>query len=284
MNNHSDMMGGGIYVYDGSVTLTNSILIGNTAPSWPDCAGVYSKGHNLFGISCIGTYTRWSSTDIYGSANQPIPMSRIFASGLVMDPATGQWHYPLKIGSRAIDAGNTATPGTGSNTCAATDQLGKARPQGAYCDMGAVEYLFNVSPPEPLIVTYTAGNSTFLPGTLGCSGNDATCTTSTDLHVKAAHAYTFSTYASYLDWHNRDSLDGNGMQINSVVHYGSGVRNAYWNGSMMVYGDGYAYPLADDIVAHELTHAVTQYESQSVLLASIRRHQRIPLRPVGRGS
>jgi hypothetical protein len=30
---------------------------------------------------------------------------------------------------------------------------------------------------------------------------------------------------------------------------------------MMVYGDGYGFPLADDIVGHELTHGVTQYES-----------------------
>ena len=29
----------------------------------------------------------------------------------------------------------------------------------------------------------------------------------------------------------------------------------------MVYGDKYGFPLADDIVAHELTHGVTQYES-----------------------
>ena len=37
--------------------------------------------------------------------------------------------------------------------------------------------------------------------------------------------------------------------------------NAYWNGDQMVYGDAHGYPLADDIVAHELTHGVTQYES-----------------------
>ena len=29
----------------------------------------------------------------------------------------------------------------------------------------------------------------------------------------------------------------------------------------MVYGDGYGFPLADDVVAHELTHGVTQHES-----------------------
>src|SRR6185369_6471708 len=32
--------------------------------------------------------------------------------------------------------------------------------------------------------------------------------------------------------------------------------NAFWNGSQMVYGNGYAS--ADDVVGHELTHAVTE--------------------------
>ena len=31
--------------------------------------------------------------------------------------------------------------------------------------------------------------------------------------------------------------------------------------AQMVYGDEYGFPLADDVVAHELTHGVTQYES-----------------------
>ena len=29
----------------------------------------------------------------------------------------------------------------------------------------------------------------------------------------------------------------------------------------MVYGDAYGFPLGDDVVAHELTHGVTQHES-----------------------
>src|SRR5512147_1009001 len=51
------------------------------------------------------------------------------------------------------------------------------------------------------------------------------------------------------------------MTIISTVHYGSGYQNAFWTGSQMVYGDAYGFPLADDVVAHELTHGVTQYES-----------------------
>jgi uncharacterized protein YcfL len=51
------------------------------------------------------------------------------------------------------------------------------------------------------------------------------------------------------------------MTIISTVHYQSNYDNANWNGTQMIYGDAYGFPLADDVVAHELTHGVTQYES-----------------------
>jgi hypothetical protein len=51
------------------------------------------------------------------------------------------------------------------------------------------------------------------------------------------------------------------MTIVSTVHYSTGYTNAFWDGEQIVYGDAYGYPLADDIVAHEFTHGVTQYES-----------------------
>ena len=35
-------------------------------------------------------------------------------------------------------------------------------------------------------------------------------------------------------------------------------QNAFWNGSQMVYGDGFT---VDDVVGHELTHGVTDFES-----------------------
>ena len=42
-------------------------------------------------------------------------------------------YFPLLAGSRAIDAADDAH-------CPATDQIGTARPQGAGCDIGAIEY------------------------------------------------------------------------------------------------------------------------------------------------
>ena len=61
-------------------------------------------------------------------------------------------------------------------------------------------------------------------------------------------------------YHSRDSIDGAGMQLKSYVHYSSGYCNAFWNGSVMTYGDG-CMLVVDDVVAHEMTHGVTSYTS-----------------------
>ncbi|MFZ1629850.1 MAG: M4 family metallopeptidase, partial [Anaerolineae bacterium] len=108
--------------------------------------------------------------------------------------------------------------------------------------------------------TYTANNGTTLPGTLVCNESNPTCSGG-DAHAVAAHRYAGDTYNFYFNNHNRDSMDGAGMTLKSTVHYRSGYQNAFWNGSQMVYGDGYGFPLADDVVAHELTHGVTEHES-----------------------
>ena len=74
----------------------------------------------------------------------------------------------------------------------------------------------------------------------------------------ANQAYDFSgqTYDYYFANHGRDSFDNAGGQLRSSVHFGTGYQNAFWNGTQMVYGDGFT--AADDVVAHELTHAVTE--------------------------
>jgi len=106
--------------------------------------------------------------------------------------------------------------------------------------------------------TYTANNSTALPGTLVCDETDPACSTG-DADAIAAHLYSGDTYNFYKNIHGRDSLDDAGMTLISTVHYRSGYQNAFWNGTQMVYGDGFS--LADDVVAHELTHGVTEHES-----------------------
>ncbi len=116
----------------------------------------------------------------------------------------------------------------------------------------------------PLVRTYTSGSTTSLPGSFLCNQTDPSCTAG-DSHARAAHKYAIGTYNLYAAQFGRDSIDGHGMTILSSVHYCDffycPYPNAYWSGTQMVYGDEYGFPLADDVVAHELTHGVTQSES-----------------------
>lgn len=70
----------------------------------------------------------------------------------------------------------------------------------------------------------------------------------------------------YLKVLGRNSLDNKGFDLNSSLHYGVAYDNAFWNGAQMVYGDGDGQLftkmfLSPDVIGHELTHGVTQYES-----------------------
>ncbi len=85
--------------------------------------------------------------------------------------------------------------------------------------------------------------------------------------IDLAYDYAGDTYDFFMTRHGRDSIDGAGLPIISTVRYCPAntaidcpYKNAFWNGAQMVYGQGYAS--ADDVVGHELTHGVTDYESQ----------------------
>jgi len=87
-----------------------------------------------------------------------------------------------------------------------------------------------------------------------------------DNAVDAAHNYAIATYGYYLNNHGRDSIDGTGLTMISRVHYSRNYNNAYWDGTQMTYGDGDGVtfdPLSQDadVVAHELTHGVTERTS-----------------------
>ncbi len=77
----------------------------------------------------------------------------------------------------------------------------------------------------------------------------------------SVHWATESTYDYYLDKFGRDSYDGNGSPIESLVNWDF-PNNAMWTGSFAAYGkgDGLKFNpwVSLDIVGHEITHGVTQ--------------------------
>ncbi|QRO00794.1 M4 family metallopeptidase [Archangium violaceum] len=113
--------------------------------------------------------------------------------------------------------------------------------------------------------TYTAATRTTLPGTLLRSEGQAPVS---DAVANAAHDNAGFTYDFYFSNFGRDSYDGAGGTLSSSVHYSRNYVNAYWDGTQMVYGDGdgvQSSPLTVlDVVAHELTHAVTDTSSELI--------------------
>jgi len=128
---------GGIRVSTGSITLTNSTVSGNSA-------GSYNGGISLYSISptnvvqVINSIIAGNSapngdtnaTPAAGSTNNIIGGDPQLAA-LADNGGPTQTMLPLPA-SPTIDAGSDAS-------CPAIDQRGLSRPQGAHCDIGAVE-------------------------------------------------------------------------------------------------------------------------------------------------
>lgn len=78
-----------------------------------------------------------------------------------------------------------------------------------------------------------------------------------------AHYGSEKTYDYYYNKFGRNSIDDNGFELVSYVHYGYKYANAFWNGESMTYGDGddinYGAFVTVDVVAHEITHGLTTH-------------------------
>lgn len=121
-------------------------------------------------------------------------------------------------------------------------------------------------------LVYDAENKSTLPGKLVRSEGDGP---TGDTAVDEAYDGAGATYDLFYEIFERNSIDDKGMELVSVVHYLQGYDNAFWNGERMVYGDGdedlpvasrifNRFTIAIDIIGHELTHGVTQFEANLV--------------------
>jgi Zn-dependent metalloprotease len=110
---------------------------------------------------------------------------------------------------------------------------------------------------------YDTQQSETLPGTRARSeGNKVV----KDKTVNEAYDYSGDVYEFYKQVFDRNSIDDQGLRLDSTVHYGEDYDNAFWNGSQMVYGDGDGqifrrFTKCLDVISHELTHGVTQFEA-----------------------
>lgn len=116
--------GGGIYTQDeGRTQLRFSLVAGN---SGNDCVGYPQQ--NIGNLIADGTCDPTQSGD---------PL----LGALVLPDDGGPAYFPPQPGSPAIDAAI-------DEHCTGADQIGRPRPQGAACDIGAIEYLAATGPEQ----------------------------------------------------------------------------------------------------------------------------------------
>ncbi|OCL05503.1 zincin, partial [Glonium stellatum] len=97
-----------------------------------------------------------------------------------------------------------------------------------------------------------------------------------DQDVNACMDGLRTTYNFYRTVFDRKSVDDDGLQLEASIHYSIRFGNAFWDGTakQMVFGDGDGnsrfgrfaglfnpgcFVNSLDVIAHELTHAVTQF-------------------------
>lgn len=138
----------------------------------------------------------------------------------------------------------------------------------ALADFSAAAFRVAVATKERIV--YDARNGSNLPGIIARREGEPAVA---DVAVNEAYDGSGVTYDLFNDIYQRNSIDGNGMRLDSTVHYQTGYDNAFWDGEQMVYGDGdenlpaderlfNRFTIALDVIGHELTHGVTQFEAR----------------------
>lgn len=255
--NNSASYGGGIQVADVKKThLSNSIIAQNQAMFGPDCrqfpdANIFiSNGYNFIGDN---RYCNIDPTtgDQFGTGDAPLnPML-----STLKDFGDGTYSHMPFNGSPVLDAGNPATPGNGEGTCTAKDQANTDRPQGAACDIGAIEG--SATPTiEPQINIFDGFNTDLLPGIFLCDINTFPCTFGRDTDADTAQENLLETFNYFQDHDGWNSMNGLGMPVNATVHYSTDFDNAMWDGYQIDMGDNWTDL---ETIAHEYTHGVVQY-------------------------
>jgi Zn-dependent metalloprotease len=184
--------------------------------------------------------------------------SRIFYSSTSLGQ-TNQCCFiiPEYVNKRIAEKGTKKQKEQAWKNLILTEQL-----RGRRLVTGLMSSMFSVSNKLDRTI-FDAKNSENLPGTLvQREGQKA----KGGKPVTEAYDYSGSTYNFFKDIFDRNSIDTRGMKLDSTVHYGEDYNNAFWNGTQMVYGDGDGdiferFTKSIDVIGHELTHGVTQYEA-----------------------
>ncbi len=219
-------------------------------------ATFYPKAELLFAKSSNGEYRLAYRFDIY--AQQPVSRNYVFVdavTGEVLDSETRIFE---------IDTPGTAITGySGTQTITTSNQFGIfyiLRETGR--GLGIETYNMNLDTSYAAATDFTDDDN---------SWNNVNA--AKDQYATDAHFGAEKTYDYYFNTYGRNSLDNAGLKLLGYVHanlVGFGYNNninAFWDGSRMNYGDGgvgYNPLTAMDIVAHEITHGLTEHTANII--------------------
>ncbi|MBN1536096.1 MAG: M4 family metallopeptidase [Anaerolineales bacterium] len=170
--------------------------------------------------------------------------------------------------SNIIERGSTSQRRWAIKTLRISDQFRKRR--SYFLEEAQVLVPHEIGGKERMV--YNANEESVLPGELA-RAEGASLTG--DAAVDEAYDGMGLSYDLFSAVYKRNSCDGMGMRLDATVHYQKGYDNAFWNGEQLVFGDGdedqaeserlfNRFTIAPDIIGHELTHGVTQYEARLV--------------------
>jgi Zn-dependent metalloprotease len=171
---------------------------------------------------------------------------------------------PPHILTKIAESGTPEQRAKATRTLAAADQMRDRRNSMSMMTAFAAE---TVGSAQKTRAVYDAQFGPSLPGTLARQEGSPPVA---DVAVNEAYDGSGVTYDLFFDIYGRNSIDGNGLNLTSTVHYQKSYDNAFWNGKQMVYGDGdddlppaqrlfNRFTIAIDVIGHELTHGVTQH-------------------------
>ncbi|MFC4098477.1 M4 family metallopeptidase [Paenibacillus xanthanilyticus] len=172
-----------------------------------------------------------------------------------VDATTGEVLKKFSYLAKAVGA-NGATQGTGQGYFGEQRALQITKESNAeqYYLLDKTKSMYRPASDDGVIATYDWEYPFFPVASDSPSFNDP--------EAIDAHYYASEVYDFYKERFGRESLDGRGSSIVSIVNAGP-IDNAYWDGSQIVYGDGNSLfeclTCGKDVIAHELTHGVTEF-------------------------
>jgi thermolysin len=198
---------------------------------------------------------------------------------LMIDPVSGRYFYRVenqRFDSRWfywIDAefGNVLNAYDGLTTGEGIGVRGDVKDLTGLTSSSGNSFVLRAS--DGRQTTYDARNRNRLPGSLASDDDDTWDIPGTKSPGQPAlvdaQFFAAVTDGYLLGIHSFDWKDHYSQGMVSSAHVGRRYNNAYWNGSQMAYGDGDGstfYELSGDldVVAHELTHGVTDATSDLI--------------------